>query len=156
MGGLFIGPSDLGHGRRESTSSCEQPRAAIRSHEKPRAAARKRCFTARGQGDVRPAMRYEQPRVARPIGVAPSGARSIEQLRITASIQEQPRAARPKTRQRGAAARSEALPRGSERKEAHEEAPLSQESHARGFSSVNKGQLWRDCVAAAPARAVQR
>jgi hypothetical protein len=38
--------------------------------------------------------RCEQPRVARPAGVAPSDARSIEQLRVTVSSQEQPRAAR--------------------------------------------------------------
>jgi len=60
-----------------------------------RVAARKWCSTARDQGDMFcPTERCEQPRVARPAGVAPGDARSIEQLRVAVSGQEQPRAAR--------------------------------------------------------------
>jgi hypothetical protein len=60
------------------------------SHEQPRTIEalpreiRAMCFA---QG-------CEQPRVAKPAGVAPSDARSIEQLRVTVSSQQRPRAAR--------------------------------------------------------------
>jgi hypothetical protein len=53
--------------------------------------------------------------------------------------------------QLGAAARSEAQPRDSER----QEAPLSQAGRANGFSSESEGQLWCGCVVAALVRAVQ-
>ena len=48
--------------------------------------------------------------------------------------------------------RNEALPRDSERLEA----PLSQASHARGFSSESMGQLCSGCVVIPLARAIQR
>jgi hypothetical protein len=66
---------------------------------------------------VWPTGRCDQPRLARPAGVAPSDSRSTEQLRVAVNSQMQPRAARLN-------------PRNSER----QEAPLSQVSHANGYS----------------------
>jgi phage terminase large subunit-like protein len=54
--------------------------------------------------------------------------------------------------QPGAAARSEALPRDSQR----QKAPLSRAFHANGLSIKSGGHLWCGCVVIAVARAVQR
>jgi hypothetical protein len=49
----------------------------------------------RDKGDLFcPTGRFEQPRVARSAGVAPSDSRSIEQLQVAVSSEKQPRAAR--------------------------------------------------------------
>jgi hypothetical protein len=50
---------------------------------------------------------------------------------------------------------SEEQPRAP-RDSGRQEAPLSQASHARGFSSESEGQLWCGCVAPVLARAIRR
>jgi hypothetical protein len=56
------------------------------SHEQLRA---NEALTARDQGDVfRPTERFEQPREARPAGVVPSDARSIEKFLVTVRCQK--------------------------------------------------------------------
>jgi hypothetical protein len=101
--------------------------------------AQTKLYRARPGRFICPTGRCEQPREARPAGVAPSDARRIGQLRVS---QEQP----------GAAARCEALPCGSER----QDFPLSQASHVHGFASESQSRLWRSCVVVALFRAVQR
>jgi hypothetical protein len=88
------------------------------------------CFAHRA---IRAAARSEARR---------RGTKRFAQHRAVASSLEQPKAA----------ARSDALPCDSER----QDAPLSQASHAHGFSSESEGQLRSGCVVFALARAVHR